>query len=95
MHQVLPLVVLFSVLLLGTSLTQDSYAAVHPFELQWGESGTRSGNFIHPQQLAIDSENSKAPQRLNESQRPIDLIFFSLQCLDKSEILKAPSQTEY
>jgi len=58
MHQVLPLVVLFSVLLLGASLTHSSYAAIHPFELEWGESGTEPGKFIHPQHIAIDSENN-------------------------------------
>ena len=54
----LSLVLLFSVLFVGVSFVQNSYAAPHPFELQWGESGTGSGEFIHPQHLAIDSENN-------------------------------------
>ena len=57
-YKVVSLVLLFSVLLVGVSFAQDSHAAVHPFELQWGESGTKSGKFLHPQQLAIDSENN-------------------------------------
>ena len=54
----LSLVLLFSVLFVGVSFVQNSYAAPHSFELQWGESGTGSGEFIHPQHLAIDSENN-------------------------------------
>ena len=57
-YKVVSSVLLFSVLLVGVSFAQDSHAAVHPFELQWGESGTNSGKFLHPQQLAIDSENN-------------------------------------
>ena len=59
MQKVLPLVLLFSVLLLGMSFTQSSSAAIHPFELEWGISGTIDpGNFLYPQHVAVDSENN-------------------------------------
>ena len=58
MYKVVPLVLLFSVLLLGVSFTQNSYAANHPFELEWGSSGTQPGMFLHPQHLTVDSENN-------------------------------------
>ena len=59
MYKVLSLVLLFSVLLLGVSFTQNSYAAQHPFELKWGVSGlAKPGMFLNPQQLAVDSENN-------------------------------------
>jgi len=58
MYKVVSLVLLFSVLLLGMSFTQNSYAANHPFELEWGESGAAPGKFVHPQHIAIDSENN-------------------------------------
>ena len=59
MYKVVSLVLLFSVLLLGMSFTQNSYAANHPFELEWGASGKdKPGKFLEPQHLAIDSENN-------------------------------------
>ena len=58
MYKVVPLVLLFSVLLVGVSFTQNSYAANHPFELEWGSSGTQPGMFLHPQHLTVDSENN-------------------------------------
>ena len=59
MYKVVSLVLLFSVLLLGVSFTQNSYAAQHPFELKWGSSGlAQPGMFLNPQQLAVDSENN-------------------------------------
>ena len=58
MYKVVPLVLLFSVLLVGVSLTQNSYAVNHPFELEWGSSGSQPGMFLHPQHLTVDSENN-------------------------------------
>ena len=38
---------------------QNSYAAIHPFELEWGSSGiAKPGMFLNPQHLAVDSENN-------------------------------------
>ena len=38
---------------------QNSYAAIHPFELEWGISGSiKPGNFLYPQHIAADSENN-------------------------------------
>ena len=51
MFKVVSLVLLFSVLLLGVTFTQNSYAAQHPFELKWGSSGlAKPGMFLNPQQ---------------------------------------------
>ena len=59
MFKVVSLVLLFSVLLLGVTFTQNSYAAQHPFELKWGSSGlAKPGMFLNPQQLAVDLENN-------------------------------------
>ena len=59
MYKGLSLVILFSVLLLGVTLAQNSYAANHSFELEWGVSGKdKPGMFLNPQNLAIDSENN-------------------------------------
>ena len=59
MFKVVSLVLLFSVLLLGVTFTQNSYAAQHPFELKWGSSGlAKPGMFLNPQHLAVDSENN-------------------------------------
>ena len=59
MYRVVSLVLLFSVLLVGISFVQTSYAASHPFELEWGVSGqTEPGMFLYPQHLAIDLENN-------------------------------------
>ena len=59
MYKVVSLVLLFSVLLLGVTFTQNSYAAQHSFELKWGSSGlAQPGMFLNPQQLAVDSENN-------------------------------------
>ena len=59
MYKVVSLVLLFSVLLLGMSFTQSSSAAIHPFELEWGISGSiKPGNFLYPQHIAADSENN-------------------------------------
>ena len=59
MYKVVPLVLLFSVLLLGVSFTQNSYAAPHTFELEWGISGiAKPGMFLSPQHLAVDSDNN-------------------------------------
>ena len=57
-YKVVYLVLLFSVLLVGVSFAQNSYAVTHAFELEWGSAGTKSGMFLHPQQIAIDSENN-------------------------------------
>ena len=48
------LVLLFSVLLLGISFSQSSYAiGNHSFELEWGESGKiNPGNFLFPQRIS-------------------------------------------
>ena len=59
MYKVVSLVLLFSVLLIGVSFTQNSYAANHPFELDWGMSGIeKPGMFLNPQHLAVDSEDN-------------------------------------
>ena len=59
MYKVVSLVLLFSVLLIGVSFTQNSYAANHPFELEWGMSGIeKPGMFLNPQHLAVDSEDN-------------------------------------
>ena len=59
MHQVMTLVVLFSVLLIGVSFTQSSFAANHQFDLEFGISGIgKPGMFLEPQHMAIDSENN-------------------------------------
>ena len=58
-YSVVSLVLLFSVLLIGVSFTQNSYAANHSFELEWGSSGhLKPGMFLNPQHLAVDSENN-------------------------------------
>ena len=43
----------------------------------------------------IFSENSRAPHKLYESDKPTALIFFFLQKSDNSSIFNAPSQIEY
>ena len=60
MSTVASLVVLFSVLLLGISFSQSSYAfGNHSFELEWGESGkTAPGNFLFPQQISEDNQGN-------------------------------------
>ena len=45
--------------------------------------------------LAIDSENSRAPHKLFESHRPTAFILFILQYFARSEVLTAPSHIEY
>ena len=45
--------------------------------------------------LDIFSENSRAPQRFEVSDKPTHAIFFSLQKSFKLSILIAPSQIEY
>ena len=88
----LSLVLLFSVLFVGVSFVQNSYAAPHPFELQWGESGTGSGEFIHPQHLAIDSENNIfVTDRDNSRVQKFDdqgnyIISWKLQSSDEEKI---------
>ena len=58
-YSVVSLVLLFSVLLVGVSFTQNSYAVNHSFELEWGSSGhLKPGMFLNPQHLAVDSENN-------------------------------------
>jgi len=58
-YSVVSLVLLFSVLLVGVSFTQNSYAVNHSFELEWGSSGhLEPGMFLNPQHLAVDSENN-------------------------------------
>jgi len=60
MSTVASLVILFSVLLLGISFSQSSYAFDnHSFELEWGESGkTAPGNFLFPQQISEDNQGN-------------------------------------
>ena len=43
----------------------------------------------------IFSENSSAPHKFEVSDKPIDLILFSLQKFLKFSIFRAPSQIEY
>ena len=58
-YSVVSLVLLFSVLLVGVSFTQNSYAVNHSFELEWGSSGhLKPGMFLNPQHLSVDSENN-------------------------------------
>ena len=58
-YSIVSLVLLFSVLLVGVSFTQNSYAVNHSFELEWGSSGhLEPGMFLNPQHLAVDSENN-------------------------------------
>jgi len=58
-YSIVSLVLLFSVLLVGVSFTQNSYAVNHSFELEWGSSGhLKPGMFLNPQHLAVDSENN-------------------------------------
>ena len=54
------LVLLFSVLLLGISFSQSSYAiGNHSFELEWGESGKiEPGNFLFPQRISEDNQGN-------------------------------------
>ncbi|KAF6243236.1 hypothetical protein C6988_04755, partial [Nitrosopumilus sp. b1] len=53
------LVILFSVILVGTAPVFASTSSSHPFILKWGESGLNSpGKFSNPQNIAIDSSDN-------------------------------------
>jgi len=56
MRVAMSLVVLFTVLLLGVSISQNSYGiGNYNFELEWGQSGkTSPGYFLFPQRIAED-----------------------------------------
>ncbi|RDJ39246.1 MAG: HYR domain-containing protein [Crenarchaeota archaeon] len=53
------LVILFSVILVGSAPVFASTSSSHPFILKWGESGLNSpGKFSNPQNIAIDSSDN-------------------------------------
>ena len=60
MRIVISTVILLSVLVLGISLSPQSYGiGYHEFELDWGQSGkTEPSNFLFPQRIAEDNDGS-------------------------------------
>ncbi len=58
MKGIVSLVLLAGILLAGTVTASTAYSASHPLLTQWGESGTSSGSFYSPQNLAIDSDGN-------------------------------------